>query len=294
MSRRALQVLTNVVHVMTARVFGSWYHLHLMGEESSAVQHVLIALRQALTVSFGSVCRGSLLGGPVRLLLGPVRLLRDLSESVLRRSRCARSCASRSRNSRFAGLLNRLLRTFTLFPFAHVALHNRPYGVAAADSAKLARVSGISALLNLNSIMRAVALGQVVGATLSAATVALISHDQLYRQGIEAEQALVGATYGVAYALAILFAFACAFSFTGIASSVLTSGIATIFICWAEDPLTLFRSNPELHRAFEEATSQHLAELPSAEQREIHAMGGVHASRWSPTPTSASRAFATA
>lgn len=267
-------MIQNVVHVTVSGVFGSWYFMNGCVPRAPT----LGALRRALTTSFGSICLGS-------LLVAIVQLVRELIEGARRQQGsllgalllCCVSCA--------VGCVEWLIERFNAFAFVQVAVYGRGFVEAAKATVQLVKSSGATALINWNLTSSAVVLGELVGGVIGAVAVGLASYDQLYSPALEPGAIEEARTlYTALYVVCILFAFACAYAFTAMVSSTVTSGVTTLFVCWAEDPAALFHSNPELHLKFEEITSKFLAELPPGEQQRLHALGGAHARRWTQPP----------
>ncbi|KAJ1631267.1 plasma-membrane choline transporter-domain-containing protein [Pavlovales sp. CCMP2436] len=79
------------------------------------------------------------------------------------------------------------------------------------------------------------------------ALVAATSHEQVYKHPISAS--------GFASEAKQL----CALIFVSTVSSCITSGVTTLFVCWAEDPAALAASSPGLHAKFDEISARFLA-----------------------------------
>lgn len=70
------EVIRNVIHVVIAGVFGTWYYLS--GSDQGEPKHpALGALKRALTYCFGSICFGSLIVSLIQLLRAFVNTLKQ-------------------------------------------------------------------------------------------------------------------------------------------------------------------------------------------------------------------------
>jgi hypothetical protein len=157
-----------------------------------------------------------------------------------------------------------LVELFNHWAFVQVALYGKDFRTAAKDTWRLVQARGLSALINMSLTSQAVGLGVSLGALLTGSLVAALAYHPLYATPRASADLAVAAqdVYGWAYGSLIVFCALCALVFTSMVSATVTSGVTTLFVCWAEDPAALQSSNPELHEQFELISSRFLDEHP--------------------------------
>jgi len=223
------QVIKNVVHVTASGTFATWYFLHgTMGVPSNPT---LKSLRRACTTSFGSICLGSLLVAILKTLKTLVRSLRTERNGILV---CIADC--------IIGILDNLLRYFNIYAFTQVAIYGKSYCTAAKDTWNLIQSHGVEAIINDNLISGVLTLGAVLGGVVCAAVAGIIASTVINQYWITC--AVLG--FGIGFAM------------TMTTMEVVESGVATIFVCFAMDPLALQRNDPVLYTKFQDTYSNYL------------------------------------
>jgi hypothetical protein len=243
------------VHVTNSGVVATWYF-----KQRSMPRHpTLGSLKRAITTSFGSICLGS-------LVVALVQLLHSLVEEARRNqdagsfSACIYCCISCC-----MGYIEMLVELFNHWAFVQVAVYGKDFKTAAKDTWQLVQSRGLSGLVNMNLTSQAVSLGMIVGAVISAAVVALLAYSPVYHEPTHAGHHLspeARQVYSAMYGGTIAFSALCSLIFTGTVSSVITSGVTTLFVCWAEDPVALQESNAALHARFAEISDLFLRDHP--------------------------------
>ncbi|KAF4322518.1 hypothetical protein JM18_002453 [Phytophthora kernoviae] len=232
-----VHVAKNVVHCITAGAVGEWWF------GANDVNTIQRAQTRALTTSLGSICIGS-------LVVAFLNTLHTILLSTPRRK------AKGSANAFLAFLVKLVLRNmqyFNKYAFCQVALYGKDFRLAGTDTMHLFRDRGWSALLNDSLISNVLAVGcLVVGTTSGVIGSAWLyltlrcTPDELSAHPEECQ------TFNV---VVLTFA-ACAsigYAMCAIVSSILDSMVATIFVCFAEDPAALQRSHPDEHARLVEA-----------------------------------------
>lgn len=220
-------VASNISHVTYSGVFGRWF---LCTRDEKPLQ---TSLKLALTKSLGSICFGSCLIAFVRALEFTVRQMRkDAWESgnvacciIILVIECVISC------------IGDLMEYFSEWAYVQVAVR----GCSFMDSVRLTFTFCTCA--NIEYLLRDLLLNSVVslGALLCAAAGASSGAAIGYAMG-SGKKAAFGVIIGW---LSGLIA-------GGTAVNIISSGVKTILVLWAEDPSDLQRSHPEIHAEFEE------------------------------------------
>lgn len=162
------------------------------------------------------------------------------------------------------GYLEMLVELLNHWAFVQVAVYGKDFKTAARHTWQLVETRGLSGLVNMNLTSNAVALGTMVGGVLTAALVAGLAYHPVLTQPTSREGLTDGVknVYSAMYAFTIVAGALCALVCTSVVSSCITSGVTTLFVCWAEDPAALHAVNPALHNSFEEISAKFLRANP--------------------------------
>eukprot|EP00002_Diphylleia_rotans_P030794 TRINITY_DN6369_c0_g1_i1.p1 TRINITY_DN6369_c0_g1~~TRINITY_DN6369_c0_g1_i1.p1 ORF type:complete len:522 (+),score=90.27 TRINITY_DN6369_c0_g1_i1:49-1614(+) len=229
------EVLKNVVHVTVAGTTATWY-FHATTRKDPTLQ----SFKRATTTSFGSICFGS-------LLVAIMRIIRYIAESARKQSdsdsgekglfslvfMCIGECIIR--------ILGRLLEIFNYFAYIQIAIYGSTFIQAGKDAWSLFKSSGMELLVNNNLMDGVVFLLHLLGGVIT------------------------GLTTGIWYAYAVggndwiliaLLGFLIGYLILGLVMSVVSSGVNTIFVCYAEDPQALSIHHPTLASQLQSVRSQ--------------------------------------
>lgn len=226
------EVLKNVTHTTVSGVFGSWYFFDSVNQPRAVTRG---ALKRSLTYSFGSISLGS-------LLVAILNFLRQLC-SVARQSEAAEGNIFTSILFIVLGCLISLLdwavQFLNRYAFSYIALYGKPYFAAAKDTWNMIKQRGIDALIN------ECLLGPVfsMGATFVGFACALLAH--LYLEYTAPAYNSAGTYTPVVDA----FAFLIGLQICNIFTTPLSSGIDTIFVAAAWDPVKLMQNHPDVYDA---------------------------------------------
>jgi len=215
------QVIKNTVHVTAAGVFASWYFLSPAGMPANPT---LASFKRAVSTSFGSICLGSLLVALVKTLRAMISN-RGLIGVILR-------C--------FLAFFERLIQYFNRYAFAQVAIYGKTFCQSAKSTWDMFMSHGFDAVLNDDITGMVLNTACVVGGLFTAAVGGIIG--------------LIQGGEGYEYALAFV-GFIIGFSITLIVVEVIDAGVATIFVCFVEEPERLRESNPHFYQKFSETYS---------------------------------------
>ncbi|KAI9906835.1 hypothetical protein PsorP6_004527 [Peronosclerospora sorghi] len=231
-----LQVFKNVGHTIVAGTVATfWYSNDSAGATGAS-------LKRSTTTSFGSICLGS-------LIVAFLQALRALAESG-RQDGSALACFAEC----ILGCLQSLMEYFNRWAYIYVGIYGYKFTQAGKAVFELFKQRGFDAIINddlIGNVLGFAALG--VGMSLwffencglntvlclagliCAGAGALIAEttDAVNFQNSTLFLAILGLVVGVGVAVSPL--------------AVIDSSVATIFVCFAEDPAAFQRSHPDLY-----------------------------------------------
>ncbi|KAF8941588.1 putative choline transporter, neither null mutation nor overexpression affects choline transport [Dissophora ornata] len=221
------QVIRNVVHVTVSGVYACYYFL--MGSPQGMSKSPTIeSFKRACTTSIGSICFGSLIIAAIQTFRALAQMLRADSDGFLAFIACIIDC--------ILGCLQGIIEYVNKYAFCQVAIYGKPFIPAAKDTWTILKDRGIVQLINDNLIGNVWAMGAIMSGMLSA----LASYLYLWFDdppfNYDNEFTYVIVTMAFVMGLQMLFT----------VGSVIDSGVATTFVCLAEDPAALARTKPEL------------------------------------------------
>ncbi|KAI7891655.1 plasma-membrane choline transporter-domain-containing protein [Mucor mucedo] len=228
------QVITYVAHVTIAGVFATVYFLN------DGVKHpVWGSARRALTTSFGSICFGALLIAFVNMIRYFLQIARANSDNpvlsfLICIIQCIVNCA--------AGLFE----WFTYYAFSGVAIYGEPFIPTARKTWTMVKDRGIDALINTNLIGNVLFMGGLLVGVLCGLLgfIYLKASNPAYN------------TNGEMTPVVVMMCFLIGSSMFSTVATVISSGVATTFVCLAEDPEALRRSKPQLYEKIRETWPQ--------------------------------------
>eukprot|EP00455_Lapot_gusevi_P030566 TRINITY_DN328_c0_g1_i2.p1 TRINITY_DN328_c0_g1~~TRINITY_DN328_c0_g1_i2.p1 ORF type:complete len:175 (-),score=51.58 TRINITY_DN328_c0_g1_i2:164-688(-) len=125
--------------------------------------------------------------------------------------------------------VEKIMRFFNMYAFTFVAIYGMDFTQAAHETWRLLQSQAISVMVN-NDLTQFVV---IVGCGLGGGVAALIGVLWGWQAGLD--------NYGTA----AFYAFLLAFVMTSICLSIITSSVASIFVCYAVDPNALRYSHPD-------------------------------------------------
>lgn len=223
------QVIQNIVHVSVCGAFASWYF-----NSADAESPVWPAVGRACTWSFGSISLGSLLVAIIRTLR--FMLSRDRAEGgggllELLCNLCA-DCILQC--------LEQILELFNKYAFTYIAIYGQPFCEAGKSVLNLFERKGLQTLINDDVTSFILTLATIIGGASSA----------LLCWGVAFFVYGAGGTTGPVCALCgfVIGAFI-VFTFIG----SIDSAVATLFVCFAENPDRLQAVHPANYVALKSA-----------------------------------------
>ncbi|KAG0310155.1 putative choline transporter, neither null mutation nor overexpression affects choline transport [Dissophora globulifera] len=222
------QVIKNIAHVTISGLFATYYFM--MGSPQGMTKSPTYeSFKRAMTTSIGSICFGSLIIAVIQSMRALAQTLRsDSSDGLLACLGCIIDCILAC----FQGLIEYVNK----YAFCQVAIYGKAYIPAARDTWTMLKDRGIVAIINDNLIGNVWAMGAIMSGSLSALACYLYLWFDNPPFNFNNEFTYVLVTIAFVMGLQMLFT----------VGAVIESGVATTFVCLAEDPAALARTKPEL------------------------------------------------
>jgi len=229
-----IQVLKNIVHVTTCGSFASWYFRYPQNPEASPTMN---AFTKALTTSFGSIALGS-------LLVALVRGLRVSMSVFCKHWDKMPGCLAVPCRLCLKGI-EKLTEYFNVYAFVNVAVYQRSYFDAAKHTCGIVKEAGVDALINDEFVDVALTMGAMCGGLVCGVFPALAGQTGGVLSDSQALAVmLLGSALGYTIIMAVL--------------TVVWSCVVTLFVCFAEDALALYRTKPDVFHMLVNAWQQRL------------------------------------
>lgn len=191
-----------------------------------------------MTTSLGPNCFGSLLIAVMQTLRFLISQARDNADDNVACAifLCCIEC--------LLAVLSDLIEYFNKYAFAQVAIYGKDYCTAGRDTWELVKSRGIDAIINDDLIGNVLTIGGfAIGIVTACVGLAYVQFSSLPKENVYYGAVSIG-TFLIGIAeFAIL-------------SVVIDSGVATTFVCLAEDPLALARTKPELYQQVQQSYPQ--------------------------------------
>lgn len=219
------QVIKNTVHVTSSGVFASWYFL----APNMPANPTWESFKRAVTTSFGSICLGSLLVAIVKTLRALLSSRGGILGLILR-------C--------FMAIIDRLVQYFNRYAFAQVAIYGKTFCQSAKSTWNMFAEHGFDAVINDDVTGMVLTTGSMVCGLLTAVVGGIFAHI-VFKGGVDGLTDV--ATYSIAAA-----GFFIGLCVSFITLEVVDSGVATIFVCFVEEPARLRETSPHFYHKFNE------------------------------------------
>ncbi|KAI9256456.1 plasma-membrane choline transporter-domain-containing protein [Phascolomyces articulosus] len=253
------QVISYVTHVTLSGLYATVYFLN------DQVRHpILGSFKRAVTTSFGSICFGSLLIAIVNMIRYFLQILQNNTDNpILSFLVCIVQC--------IVGCFQGIFEWFTHYAFSGVAIFGEAFIPSARRTWNLMKDRGIDAMVNDSLIGNVLFMGKVidrfparhsecyfstklpkmshniiVGGLLVGVLSSLLGFIYL-----KAAQPAYNQTGGMT-PIVVMVCFLIGSSMFSSIATVISSGVATTFVCLAEDPDALRRTRPELFEKIRE------------------------------------------
>ncbi|KAG0293237.1 putative choline transporter, neither null mutation nor overexpression affects choline transport [Linnemannia gamsii] len=222
------QVIKNIIHVTLAGVFATYYFM-AGSPQGMSKSPTCASFKRACTTSIGSICFGSLIIAVIQTLRAVVQILRsDGNGGFLAFIACIIDC--------FLSCMQGVIEYVNKYAFCQVAIYGKAYIPAARDTWTILKDRGIVQIINDNLIGNVWAMGAIMSGCFSG----LASY--LY---LRFENPPFNSNGEFTYVIVVM-AFVMGMQMLFTVGTVIDSGVATTFVCLAEDPAALARTKPEL------------------------------------------------
>jgi len=215
------QVNQNVSHTTTCGVAATWYFTTSIESKPTPA-----AFKRTMTTSFGSVCLGSL----VVAVLQAIR-------AMLRASKRQRNCLTLVALC-LLGCVERLIRYFNKYAFAQCAIYGTSFVTSAKATWNLFMTRGLTAIINDDLTGIALVCGSMIGAVVSAIAGYVIGYAFYGNDDDEDVSTLLPVALAVGGFFVGLILCRCVLQ-------VIASAVIALFVCYAEDPASMFANRPE-------------------------------------------------
>jgi hypothetical protein len=224
-------VLRNIVTVATAGTVSSWWH-HATRDRVPLTSTK--ALIRALTLSFGSICFGSLV---VSIIETIHFILGSLQKALAQQGNAIAVCLVGCINSIVLSI-ERWVKYFNRFAYAYVGIYGYGFVTSGKRVFDLFASKGWTAITNDSLIVNVLLFGKIaigfLGAAAGWATVAY--GNPQWTINVSNPEVALG-----------LSGFLIGYSIANVIMTVIDGAVATVFILFAEDPHSLEFSHPEAH-----------------------------------------------
>eukprot|EP00474_Spongospora_subterranea_P008991 CRZ09449.1 hypothetical protein [Spongospora subterranea] len=212
-----LEVLQNIFRTIASGVCGTFYFFGFTRNPTFK------AARRTLTTSFGSIC----LGG---LIVSVIEALRVIFKSSRRGNRdsIADACCTC-----ILSCIESIVKYISKYAYARVAVYGESFMQASRATYDLFKTKGIDVVVadELSSI--AVFSGAILGGAVA---------------GFCGSLSVLVLTKDASLAFAVgCFGFIVSIGVVAMMMSILSSGVATFLVLWAEEPRALQQNHPQLH-----------------------------------------------
>ncbi|KAJ3110719.1 putative choline transporter, neither null mutation nor overexpression affects choline transport [Phlyctochytrium bullatum] len=230
------EVIRNTIHVTVSGTFATVYFtgVSVPGSKRVEVPESMITLRaagRALGPSFGPICFGSLLVAIVATL----RAIANQAKQEAAENGNIFLCLLATCISCLLACIQDLLEYFNKYAYTQVAIYGKSYCDAAKSTWRLIQTRGLEAVINDSLIGNVLFIGSLMGGLVCAFV------GYLYVRGSENIPDTV-----VNYVVVCVVSGLIGMWLFLVLAEVITSGVATTYVCIAEDPATLARQQPEL------------------------------------------------
>ncbi|MGL4364093.1 MAG: choline transporter-like family protein [Bacteroidales bacterium] len=231
----SIEIVENLIHCTVCGVHATYYFQNRVNPNQSmntlegvSKNPTLSSLKRAGTTSFGSICYGS-------LLVAAIRIIRDMVNSSGKEDggaaflRCLVNC--------LLSCVEDILKFVNKYAFVQVAMYGKSYCHAGKDTFNLVKDRGLELVINDALIDRTLVMGSFIGGVLSCGVATAVVYFSGVVFSLENAQAI---------AAILIIALGYGFVVFMITFSCISSGVATVFVCLAEDPSVLYQNNRPL------------------------------------------------
>ncbi|KAI8606205.1 plasma-membrane choline transporter-domain-containing protein [Dissophora ornata] len=221
------QVMENIVHTTVCGVYATYYFMK-GSPQGMSKSPTIESLKRSCTTSIGSICFGSLIIAIIQTLRFLANMARSENDGIMAFVACLIEC--------ILACLQGIAEYVNKYAFAQVAIYGKSYIQAAKDTWTILKDRGVEQIINDNLIGNVWGMAGILGGVLSGVA------SYLY---IRFANPSFNSTGEFTYVIVIM-AFVMGLQIVFTVGTVIDSGVATTFVCLAEDPAALARTKPEL------------------------------------------------
>lgn len=226
------EFIKNAMHMTVSGVYGSWYFCS-RSPAGMPKRPTLGAFRRTMTYSFGSVSLGSLIVSLIQILKQAASIAQQQNASEGDIVACVVFCILRC----ILSFVEWAVQYFNHYAYSLIALYGKAYVPAAKDTWRMVKDRGFDAFINDCLVDPILTMGSVLIAYLSS----LLAY--LYLQFTNPVYNRDGSFTPVVLA----FAFLIGLQMGNVILNPLKSGVSTLFVAMAWDPLVLQRDHSDLY-----------------------------------------------
>lgn len=213
-----MQVFKNISHTTIAGTVATWWY----NAESKGATGA--SLKRSCTTSLGSICLGS-------LLVAIIQVLRSMAEQA-RQEGSGAACLAEC----ILGCIQSIMEYFNRWAYVYIGVYGYKFSQAGKAVFELFHQRGFDAIINddlIGNVLGFAALA--VGLICAGLGVLAVNVFEIVKfSNADVYLAIMGFVVGVSIAVTPL--------------SVIDSSVATIFVCFAEDPAAFQQSHPDLYQ----------------------------------------------
>lgn len=250
-------VCRNIVMVATAGTVSSWWHHSSQDRQAMTTTRALL---RALTLSFGSICFGSLIVSIIQTIRF---ILASLQHTLEKQGNAVAACLVGCIGCLVA-CIQKWVEYFNRFAYAYVGIYGYSFVSSGKRVCQLFASKGWSAIANDSLISNVLFFGKVVVGFLGAAAGwgVVVYGDSAWTANLSHPKASLG-----------LSGFLIGYSVTDVIMTVIDGAVATVFILFAEDPHSLSTSHPDSHTSLHETWQRiYPQEYENATKREVESV----------------------
>lgn len=226
------EFIKNAMHMTVSGVYGSWYFCS-RSPAGMPKRPTLGAFKRTMTYSFGSVSLGSLIVSLIQILKQAASIAQQENANEGNIVACVLFCIL----SCILSFVTWAVQYFNHYAYSLIALYGKAYIPAAKETWHMVKDRGFDALINDALVDPILTMGSVTIGYLSAllAYLYLQFTNPMYNRD------------GVFTPVVLAFAFLVGLQMGNVILNPLKSGVSTLFVAMAWDPMVLKRDHGELY-----------------------------------------------
>ncbi|QHO43753.1 CTL-like protein [Arachis hypogaea] len=226
-------VLCNTLHVVVSGIV-FLANVHYSKESSSFPTNSLMkSLQYALTTSFGSICYGSLFTAVIRTMRWQIRGVR----AKIGNNECLLCCVDF-----LFHMVETLVRFFNKYAYVQIGVYGKSFNHSARDAWELFQSTGVEALVAYDCSGAIMLMGTIFGGLITGTCAGVWAWIKWSNRAF-----MIGS-------MSMLMGMV----LVGVAMVVVESAVTSIYVCYAEDPLSIHRWDPEFFNQISETLNQRL------------------------------------